>query len=179
MWTLFFDIFCPLYIALLDMDDARGTFVTFKKLFNSCRHELEEWWSMMDILAKILKLNVLMRKKCLLSIVPTSFFFIWGHTNIKIVIFYTEVVVFLFDEWNDWKNSQFNFSITLLMFFFLFQVHTLHLPTTLIEYFVLLKYFWVLLKTWEHNGAIFYQFWTSSHWRKHFGFFGPWRSYDM
>ena len=117
MWTLFFDIFCPLYIALLDMDDARGTFVTFKKLFNSCRHELEEWWSMMDILAKILKLNVLMRKKCLLYIVPTSFFFIWGHSNIKIVIFYTEVVVFLFDEWNDWKNSQFNFSITLLMFF--------------------------------------------------------------
>ena len=74
MWTLFFDIFCPLYFALLDMDDARGTFVTFKKLFNSCRHELEEWWSMMDILAKILKLNVLMRKKCLLYIVPTSFF---------------------------------------------------------------------------------------------------------
>ena len=103
-WTLFFDIFCPLYIALLDMDDARGTFVTFKKLFNSCRHELEEWWSMMDILAKILKLNVLMRKKCLLYIVPTSFFFIWGHSNIKIVIFYTEVVVFLFDEWNDWKK---------------------------------------------------------------------------
>ena len=33
---------CLLCIALLDMDDARGTFVTFKKLFNSCRHELEE-----------------------------------------------------------------------------------------------------------------------------------------
>ena len=45
--------------------------------------------------------------------------------------------------------------------------------------FCFTEYFWVLLKTWEHNGAIFYQFWTSSHWRKHFGFFGPWRSYDM
>ena len=115
--TIFFKKNCLLCIALLDMDDARGTFVTFKKLFNSCRHELEEWWSMMDILAKFLKLNVLMRKKCLLYIVPTSFFFIWGHSNIKIVIFYTEVVVFLFDEWNDWKNSQFNF-LCLNLFFF-------------------------------------------------------------
>ena len=116
----------------------------------------DQWWTSWQ---KFLKLNVLMRKKCLLCVYSSNILFFhlrtFKYKNRYFLYWSCGVFIWWVKRLKKITIQLFDYLINV---FFLFQVHTLHLPTTLIEYFVLLNIF----ESCSKLGSIMEQFFTNS-----------------